>query len=163
MNFKNQFLKWYLKYRIIIKFKFVDVMLSTNNQNTWEKRSTCTFTSDISIKNKRPMSLNGRLSIRDSTPTFHQKAHNRPPSVCLIYAQKQKRRVSMIHFWIKNYLPLGWVSWNLQLLDSLPYKCYKYQTWLNIFPVVLVKILMHNTRLWTSTHSNWLTQVTQNQ
>ena len=54
----------------------------------------------------------------------------------------------------QNYLPFGWGSWNLQFLVSLPYRCY-IPNLVRIGPVVSEeKMLTHDGRRQTPTHSN---------
>ena len=59
---------------------------------------------------------------------------------------------SILHFLPENYLPLGWGSWNLQLLVSLRYRCYKTNI-IKIGLVVREKMLTDDGRRRTTTHS----------
>ena len=66
------------------------------------------------------------------------------------------RHTSILNFLLKNYLPFGRGSWNLQFLVSFPYRCYMYITNLvKIGSVFLEKNMWtDDARLWTPTHSN---------
>ena len=55
------------------------------------------------------------------------------------------RNTSILHFLSQNYIPLGWGSWNLQFLVSLPYGCC-IPNLVKIGPVVLEKMLTHDER-----------------
>ena len=75
--------------------------------------------------------------------------------LCLGVEKKIFKEIQQFYtFYPKITSLLGWGSWNLQFLVSLPYRCY-IPSLVKIGPIVLEKkMLTHDARRRTPTHSN---------